>query len=41
MAKSFDPNLATIVSVDSFPEQLQFLENGLNNALQKIYFREL
>lgn len=41
MAKSFYPNLATIVSIDAFPEQLQFIENGLENALQKIYFRDL
>jgi hypothetical protein len=40
-AKSFYPNLSTIVTVDAFPEELQFLENGLQNALDNIYFKEL
>lgn len=40
-AKSFYPNLSTIVTVDAFPEELQFLENGLQNALDNIYFKDL
>ncbi len=41
MSESFYPNLSTLVSADSFPEQLQFLENGIQNALDKIYYKNL
>jgi hypothetical protein len=39
--KSFYPNIGTIVSLNDFPEELQFLEAGLQNALDKIYYKEL
>jgi len=38
---SFYPNLGTIVSLDSFPEALQFLRQGLQNVLNKIYYKNL
>lgn len=41
MAQSFYPNIGTLVSIDDFPEELQFLETGLQNALDKIYYKEL
>jgi len=41
MAQSFYPNIGTLVSLDDFPEELQFLETGLQNALDKIYYKEL
>lgn len=39
--KSFYPNLATIVALDQFPEQLQFIENGLQTLLDNVYYKEL
>lgn len=39
--QSFYPNIGTLVTLDDFPEELQFLENGLQNALDKIYYKEL
>lgn len=39
--KSFYPNIGTLVSLDDFPEELQFLETGLQHALDKIYYKEL
>ncbi len=39
--KSFYPNIGTLVTIDDFPEELQFLEDGLQNALDKIYYKEL
>src|SRR5690554_5070667 len=39
--KSFYPNIGTLVTIDDFPEELQFLEIGLQNALDKIYYKEL
>ncbi|MFP7655528.1 hypothetical protein [Chryseobacterium proteolyticum] len=39
--KSFYPNIGTLVTIDNFPEELQFLENGLQNVLDKIYYKEL
>jgi hypothetical protein len=41
MAKSFYPNLSSIVTVDQFPEQLQFVENRLQQVLEKIYYKNL
>lgn len=41
MAKSFYPNLSSIVTVDQLPEQLQFIEDGLQQALDKIYYKDL
>lgn len=38
---SFYPNLSTIASVDQLPEELQFIQNGLQNLLDKIYFKNL
>lgn len=40
-AESFYPNLGALVSLDDFPEALQFLENGLQKALDKIYYKDL
>ena len=39
--KSFYPNIGTLVTLNDFPEELQFLEIGLQNALNKIYYKEL
>lgn len=39
--KSFYPNIGTLVTLDDFPSELQFLQNGLQNALDKIYYKEL
>jgi len=39
--KSFYPNIGTLVTLNDFPEELQFLEDGLQNALDKIYYKEL
>jgi hypothetical protein len=41
MPKSFYPNLSSLVSIDQFPEQLQFVENGLQNLLSKVYYKKL
>ncbi len=41
MAKSFYPNLASIIKVDQLPEQLQFIEDGLQNMLEKVYYKQL
>ena len=41
MAKSFYPNLSSIVKVDDMPEQLQFIEDGIQQALDKIYYKDL
>lgn len=38
--QSFYPNIGTLVTISSFPEELQFLEIGLQNALSKIYYKE-
>lgn len=39
--QSFYPNIGTLVTINDFPEELQFLEIGLQNALDKIYYKEL
>lgn len=39
--QSFYPNLGALVSLDDFPEALQFLESGLQKALDKIYYKDL
>ncbi len=39
--QSFYPNIGTLVTLNDFPEELQFLENGLQNVLDKIYYKEL
>ena len=39
--KSFYPNIGSLITIDDFPEELQFLEIGLQNALDKIYYKEL
>ncbi|MDP2162214.1 MAG: hypothetical protein Q8K02_17170, partial [Flavobacterium sp.] len=39
--KSFYPNIGALVTLDDFPEELQFLEDGLQNALDNIYYKEL
>mgnify|MGYP001799448583 CR=1 FL=1 len=39
--KSFYPNLGTIVTLNDFPEELQFIQDGLQNILDKIYYRNL
>ncbi|MGJ1503228.1 hypothetical protein [Sphingobacterium multivorum] len=39
--QSFYPNIGTLITLDDFPEELQFLEIGLQNALNKIYYKEL
>ncbi len=39
--KSFYPNIGSLVTIDNFPEELQFLENGLQHVLDKIYYKEL
>lgn len=37
--KSFYPNIGSLITIDDFPEELQFLEIGLQNALDKIYIK--
>ncbi|WP_299457978.1 hypothetical protein [uncultured Microscilla sp.] len=37
----FYPNLGTIVTLNDFPPELQFLENGLQHALDNIYYKNL
>ncbi|EAY24174.1 hypothetical protein [Microscilla marina] len=39
--QSFYPNLGTIVTLNDFPPELQFLENGLQHALDNIYYKNL
>lgn len=39
--KSFYPSISNLVTIDDFPAELQFLEIGLQNALNKIYYKEL
>ena len=36
---SFYPNISSLVTINDFPEELQFLENGLQNALNNIYYK--
>ncbi len=38
---SFYPNLGTIITLNNFPEELQFIKDGLQSALNKIYFKDL
>jgi hypothetical protein len=38
---SFYPNLGTIVKADQLPEELQFIQNGLQNLLDKLYYKHL
>ena len=37
---TFYPSLSTILTVDSLPENLGFLQNGISNFLDKLYFRD-
>lgn len=38
---SFYPDLSSIMVADSFPEELQFIEQGLQNILDKVYYKNL
>jgi hypothetical protein len=38
---SFYPNLGTLIRADQFPEELQFIQNGLQNILDKLYYKHL
>lgn len=40
-AEQFFPKLNTVVTLDQLPESLSFVENGLNNLLDDLYFRDL
>jgi hypothetical protein len=41
MATTFYPSLATIIPVDSLPNELGFIKDGLTNLLSKVYYRNL
>lgn len=41
MSEKFYPSLSTIVPLDSLPEQLGFIKDGLTNILDKVYFKDL
>lgn len=40
-ASSFYPNVASLVSVTDLPEELQFLEQGLQYVLDNLYYKQL
>lgn len=35
------PRLSTIVEINNLPEELSFVENGLNQLLNSLFFRNL
>ena len=38
--ETFFPKLSSVVRIESFPEQLSFIQDGLNNLLDKLYYRD-
>ena len=38
---SFYPNLSTLVALEDFPEELQFISLGIQNLLDKLYYKNL
>jgi len=39
--QSFYPNIGTLITIDDFPPELRFLQNGLQTALDNIYYKDL
>ena len=39
--ESFYPNIGSLVTIEDFPPALRFLQNGLQNALDNIYYKNL
>ena len=40
MPDKFFPQLSSVVTLDRLPEQLGFIQNGLNNIFDKLFYRD-